>query len=56
MEREWPFAHRISRKLERAEADLRSRGAEVLALVCDVVVREQVERIVQAVRVRLWGP
>ncbi len=35
-------------ELERAEADLSARGAEVLTVPCDVTDRSQVERAVQA--------
>lgn len=42
-------------ELERAIADLQSRGAEVLAVPCDVTDREQVERAVVTVQER-YGP
>lgn len=37
-------------ELERAHADLLGRGAEVLALPCDVTDKEQVKKMVEAVR------
>jgi short-subunit dehydrogenase len=39
-------------ELERARTDLLGRGADVLALPCDVTDREQVNKMVQAVRDR----
>lgn len=39
-------------ELERARKDLLDRGAEVLAVPCDVTEREQVNQMVQAVRSR----
>jgi short-subunit dehydrogenase len=41
--------------LRRAQEDLEQRGAEVLAEVCDVSSKEQVERFLDAVRAR-FGP
>jgi NAD(P)-dependent dehydrogenase (short-subunit alcohol dehydrogenase family) len=37
-------------ELDRAKADLEARGAEVLALVCDLAEREQIDRFVEGVR------
>jgi NAD(P)-dependent dehydrogenase (short-subunit alcohol dehydrogenase family) len=46
---------RDARELERAREDLASRGAEVLAEVCDVSDQEAVRLLVRAVR-RVLGP
>jgi NAD(P)-dependent dehydrogenase (short-subunit alcohol dehydrogenase family) len=45
---------RTVEQLERAEAELRSRGAEVLALNCDVSHQDEVQRLVDATMQR-WG-
>jgi short-subunit dehydrogenase len=42
-------------ELRRAEKDLLARGAQVLALACDVTNREQIERMVEQIHAR-WGP
>lgn len=42
-------------ELERARADLAGRGAEVIAVPCDVGDKAQVDRLVQTVTDR-WGP
>lgn len=39
-------------QLRRAEQELRGRGAEVLAVPCDITVQEEVEALVERVRAR----
>jgi short-subunit dehydrogenase len=39
-------------ELERAAADIRARGAEVFTVVCDITRKEEVDRMVGAVRER----
>lgn len=46
---------RDSDELARAAADLSNRGADVLAIECDVTSREQIQRMVRTVTAR-WGP
>jgi NAD(P)-dependent dehydrogenase (short-subunit alcohol dehydrogenase family) len=43
---------RSGEELERARMDLQNRGAEVLAVVCDVRDKNQVEQMIEAVRNR----
>jgi len=45
---------RDQQELSRAEHDLRQRGIEVIALVCDVTDRQQVNQAIQ-LAVRHWG-
>ncbi|HEY0546229.1 MAG TPA: SDR family oxidoreductase [Pyrinomonadaceae bacterium] len=46
---------RDAEELERARADLKSRGASVLAVPCDVTKREQVSELVKIVSERFGG-
>ncbi|MBV9958807.1 MAG: SDR family NAD(P)-dependent oxidoreductase [Acidobacteria bacterium] len=46
---------RDAEELERARADLKARGASVLAVPCDVTQRVQVNELVESVRERFGG-